>query len=266
MSENKVTKRENNIDQNISINVIDTIKYLDKVCSLERVRYERQQMLLNADRMKRDAIRSIDYENKRKIYKPRTLENRYTKFFLSSMLILLFCIPIGLSISAAPSFWIIFLSLTAILFFIGFYHKIEYDEEMDKELSKEKEDLKSRDKKISIEKKKVEYYNSVINEHRKALRTLDIQLKNIYSKNILHPNYQNWIAAATIREYLDVGRCNTLKGTFGAYNIFEAELMANKIANTISDLQKRVTNISSSQVRLKQEIQECNSKINNLLR
>ena len=137
---------------------------------------------------------------------------------------------------------------------------------MDKELSKEKEDLKSRDKKISIEKKKVEYYNSVINEHRKALRTLDIQLKNIYSKNILHPNYQNWIAAATIREYLDVGRCNTLKGTFGAYNIFEAELMANKIANTISDLQKRVTNISSSQVRLKQEIQECNSKINNLLR
>ena len=57
-------------------------------------------------------------------------------------------------------------------------------------------------------------------------------LKDLYAKNLIHPNYRNWVAVATLYEYIDVGRCYELKGPNGAYNLYEQELLLNKIVDS----------------------------------
>ena len=95
------------------------------------------------------------------------------------------------------------------------------------------------------------------------------KLRGLYSQNILHPNYQNWVAAATIYEYLDVGRCYELKGPDGAYNLFEQELMAKKIIDSLSAIHSSInyhgSTLYNSQMYIRNQLSECNRNVERIV-
>lgn len=102
---------------------------------------------------------------------------------------------------------------------------------------------------------------------KNALEALRTKLRQLYSQNVLHPNYQHWVAAATIYEYLDVGRCYELKGPDGAYNLYEKELIAKKILASLDAINTNIgiqgNRISNSQMYIRNQLQECNRKLDN---
>ncbi len=95
------------------------------------------------------------------------------------------------------------------------------------------------------------------------------KLQNLYAQNVLHPNYQNWVAAATIYEYLDVGRCYELKGPDGAYNMYEKELMAKKILDSLSAINSSInyqgSRIYNSQTYIRSQLSECNRNVEQIV-
>lgn len=101
------------------------------------------------------------------------------------------------------------------------------------------------------------------------LNTTKSNLKATYAQNILHPNYQNWVAASTIYEYLDIGRCYELKGTDGAYNLYERELLAKKILDSLSAIHSSInhhgSNIYSSQMYIRHQLSECNRNVERMV-
>lgn len=91
------------------------------------------------------------------------------------------------------------------------------------------------------------------------------KLRLAYADSPLHPNYQNWVAAATIYEYLDVGRCYELKGPDGAYNLYESEVIAHKILDSLSAIKSSISYygaaINQSQHYIRSQLAECNKNI-----
>lgn len=117
-------------------------------------------------------------------------------------------------------------------------------------------------------KKSLSLMSQDIARQEKYISSVQNKLSKLYAQNVLHPNYQNWVAAATIYEYLDVGRCFELKGVHGAYNLYERELIAKKILASLSDINSGVryygSQVNSSQQYIKEQLKECNRNIENL--
>lgn len=65
-----------------------------------------------------------------------------------------------------------------------------------------------------------EVYESLV---KRNLCDLEIILKQLYSQNVIHPKYQNFICISQIYDYLNIGRCTDLNGSNGAYNTYENE-------------------------------------------
>lgn len=87
------------------------------------------------------------------------------------------------------------------------------------------------------------------------------KLKNLYDTSPLHPKYSNWVAAATIYEYLDTGRCSELTGYQGAYNLYEREIIAKRVLDSLSSIQRNTSSISTSQQLIRNQLAECNRNV-----
>lgn len=89
-------------------------------------------------------------------------------------------------------------------------------------------------------------------------------LQMYYSKNIIYKKYRNLIAVSSIYEYLESGRCSSLEGHEGAYNIFENEIRQNIIINRLDEVIRCLNKIADNQYMLYSAIQESNKKISRL--
>ena len=90
-------------------------------------------------------------------------------------------------------------------------------------------------------------------------------LEHIYSANVIYPKYRNLVAVTTIYEYLASGRCDTLEGADGAYNLYEMELRQNIIIGQLSSVLDSLEQIKNNQFTLYKEITEANQKSADLL-
>lgn len=105
---------------------------------------------------------------------------------------------------------------------------------------------------IAIQQCEIKY-----NETKQALARL-------YSWNYIYPKYQGLVSVCTIFEYLDSGRCYTLEGHEGAYNLYESELRMNQIIGKLDDIIWRLDDLSLSQQVLGQALRQSNDKIDRL--
>lgn len=108
-------------------------------------------------------------------------------------------------------------------------------------------------------------YQKTMNQHRDALSTLEKALDNLYNENIIFPKYRNLVAITAINEYLLSGRCKTLEGPDGAYNLYETELRQNIIITQLSNILDNLEQIKCNQFSLYQELQKSNAIINEIL-
>ena len=132
-------------------------------------------------------------------------------------------------------------------------------------------------------KNKTEEYKRLVSEDKARVdkellkkRNIDLQisslqnkynetyaiLQQLYNLNIIYPKYRNLIAVGTFYEYFDSGRCATLEGYEGAYNIFENELRLNAILGKLDDIINHLEEIRSSQYAIYNAISEGNKTAN----
>ncbi len=78
------------------------------------------------------------------------------------------------------------------------------------------------------------------------LRTRQI-LQDTYNMGYIYPKYRNIAAVCTMLEYLESGRCDSLTGANGAYNLYESELRSNIIIGQLSNIEEKLDRISENQ-------------------
>ena len=192
---------------------------------------------------------------------------------------------LGINIIGANIFFTLFIISVEIYFGLRACYKAitaqnkEYAKKQ-KWLSDSEIDLQNMQNELALRKQKLVKFNSTSAVALAKMET-DIafleeqyaitqkQLKDVYAQNVLHPNYQNWVAAATIYEYLDVGRCYELKGPDGGYNLYEKELIAKKILDSLSAINSSInyygSSISNSQRYIRNQLSECNSNVERMV-
>jgi len=94
----------------------------------------------------------------------------------------------------------------------------------------------------TVQRQLYEEQLSMLNElSSQAKETLYV----LYSFDIIHKKYQNFVAAASIYDYLSTGRTSSLARTSndpGAYNIYEEDVRMNKIVSTIGMVGGQIIN------------------------
>ena len=85
------------------------------------------------------------------------------------------------------------------------------------------------------------------------------ELDELYAQNLIHPKYRNFVAVSQICEYFETGRCDTLTGPNGEYNLFEAELRANVIIIKLDKILEKLDDIKSMQYMIYDAIMTTNS-------
>ena len=89
-------------------------------------------------------------------------------------------------------------------------------------------------------------------------------LQDYYDLNIIHKSYRNFIPICSIYGYIDTGRCFTLTGHEGAYNLYETERRLNLIITNQYEIISRLGDIRQNQYMLYSAIQESNGSLNTL--
>mgnify|MGYP001864484039 FL=1 len=82
----------------------------------------------------------------------------------------------------------------------------------------------------------------------------------IYDKNIIFPKYRRLPLVCSLYEYFCSGRCSTLEGHEGAYNILEMEIRLDRIITQMDMVITRLESIRDGQYVLYSAIQDSNRK------
>lgn len=109
---------------------------------------------------------------------------------------------------------------------------------------------------------------SLQTELRKILdtyQTTSETLQKLYNYNVLYPKYRNYVMVCSMYEYFASGRCTTLEGHEGAYNILESELRLDRIVSKLDDVIRNMNEIKRNQWTLYDSIQESNNTAQRLV-
>ena len=142
------------------------------------------------------------------------------------------------------------------------------EEENRKQLS-EAEDALDRIEKhpesiISAESIKRNMVNEEIQEAEQTLRETIRARNELYSYNVVFEKYRNLLALSSFYEYLMSGRCDTLEGANGAYNIYEGEIRSNQIISQLSDVVASLETIKNNQYMAYSQLSAMNSGLSRL--
>ena len=107
---------------------------------------------------------------------------------------------------------------------------------------------------------KLAIINPQISQLKKCYAETKKTLNDFYSADIIFPKYRNFVAVTTFLEYFASGRCSTLGGHEGAYNIYEQEIRLNLIISKLDDIIERLDQIESNQYMIANAIKESNKK------
>ena len=152
----------------------------------------------------------------------------------------------------------------------------EYNKEMDvynKRSAEAEAEWQRQEQIYQFEKEKSdqewEKYCKACDQSRENINNAGWMLKDalekLYDLDVIYPKYRNLVAVTTIYEYLVSGRCDTLDGANGAYNLYEMELRQNIIIGQLSSILDSLEQIKNNQYTLYNEITESNRKSEKLL-
>lgn len=86
----------------------------------------------------------------------------------------------------------------------------------------------------------------------------------LYSYEIVFGKYRNVVALSTFYEYLMAGRCTTLEGATGAYNLYEEQVRADMIIGQLSQVIEKLDDIKDTQYMIYSELQTVNKQLEHL--
>ena len=86
----------------------------------------------------------------------------------------------------------------------------------------------------------------------------------MYSYNIIFDKYRNIVALSTFYEYLMAGRCESLDGANGAYNIYENEIRLDAIITQLDEIKTKLDEIKQNQYMIYKTMSEIASSLKSL--
>ena len=86
----------------------------------------------------------------------------------------------------------------------------------------------------------------------------------MYSYDIVFGKYRDVVALSSFYEYLMAGRCDSLEGAHGAYNIYESEIRANQVIAQLSAVLASLEQIQKNQYMVYTELKGIHSSLNKL--
>lgn len=116
----------------------------------------------------------------------------------------------------------------------------------------------------NAKKKLADILSKRLDEMRSKKAEMERDLKRAYSYNIIYPSYRNLVAVSSFYDYLHSGKCSTLEGHEGAYNIFDMESRMDKIITQLDRISYQLENIRYSQNALYTIMKSSNEKLDRM--
>lgn len=95
--------------------------------------------------------------------------------------------------------------------------------------------------------------NTQMNDQKET--TLSV-LSRLYDLDVIYPKYRNLPALTSIYEYLITGRCDSLTGPHGAYNLYEDEVRKNTVISQLNTVIENLESIRNNQYMLYQQVKQ----------
>lgn len=83
----------------------------------------------------------------------------------------------------------------------------------------------------------------------------------MYSYGVIFEKYRNFVAISSFCEYISSGRCETLEGANGAYNLYENEIRMNMVIGQLNQVIESLEEIKQNQYMIYSAIQESNRQM-----
>ena len=248
----------------------DLIEYLRVIINTEAGLYASRRILSELANAK-DSIKCPSCPVEPKKPAANTLPT-WSKLF--SALFAFFGLTISVAnLDSSDSYLIIlgafFICISIIILFSAIRVKKKRDEE-DNQIYQTKYNTYLRNKKAYDEavNRKIEaerIYETIFKKINVKIEEFQQTLSLLYSQNIIYPKYQNWVCCCSFLEYFESGRCETLEGTNGAYNLYEAEKRQNIIISALDDITANIEAIKYAQFELFNSLLASQNQITNVL-
>ena len=152
--------------------------------------------------------------------------------------------------------------LTPLWYIIGYF----LAESRLRDAMQEREMKVSKDKKrVQQEKEQAKRLTYVLNDLREKKEETKALLRRFYDHGPIYETYQNIVAVCSFYEYLKSGKCDTLRGHEGAYNIYDTERRLDLILVKLDAILSNLEAIKNTQVKLYTTLKEGNRKMDALL-
>lgn len=99
-----------------------------------------------------------------------------------------------------------------------------------------------------------------------SIRKIQETLNQLYSMDVIFPKYRKLVAVSSFYEYFESGRCATLTGHEGAYNIYENEIRLNHIIQQLDEVIEKLDEIKNNQYMLYDAIKESQRQSNKIVK
>ena len=124
--------------------------------------------------------------------------------------------------------------------------------------------LTVRNLQVDSAKKELLVLDNALKKGKYELEETKKLLNKYYDLGVIYPKYRGIVPICQIYEYLESGRCFSLWGPGGAYNLYEGEVRSNLIISKLDDVISRLDDLSAGQQMLANVIRESNRKIDEL--
>lgn len=114
------------------------------------------------------------------------------------------------------------------------------------------------------ESKICEYLLKEMDDIKNEIIKINISVNQLNALNIIYPKYNNFIAITIFYEYFLTGKCDSLTGSTGAYNLYENELRSNIIIDKLDIIIEKLDNIKESQHQMYCVLNEINEMQKNI--
>lgn len=138
--------------------------------------------------------------------------------------------------------------------------KVEYD----KLLAQYENSMNSSDAIITKETVVAKSVHNEVVLAEELLENLYKARKKAYAYGVIFEKYRDFVAVSMFYEYLSSGRCTTLEGTTGAYNLYESELRANMIISKLTEISNHLEDIKQNQFMIYNAIKEATNQLSSL--
>lgn len=145
--------------------------------------------------------------------------------------------------------------------------KEEAQKEKEFEIAKIKEKIAALNKEKPVNKTENTVSVFILNDIKSAEKQLVAAVKArsaFYGYNIIYPKYRNYVAITTFCEYVASGRCSSLEGVDGAYNLYETECMNNLIVSQLTIIADKLEDIKQNQILMYKELKTINQNLKKL--